>query len=69
LYERRSGKSFPSLEEQYQLAIGRNQARAMLLVLLAEQNGEATLYDDEVGRVVLQRTRAAAQGLGIEYVD
>ena len=41
----------------------------MLLVLLAEQTGEATLYNDDLGRVVLQRTRAAAQGLGIEYID
>jgi Cdc6-like AAA superfamily ATPase len=65
----REGKSFPSLEQQYQLAIGRSKERAMLLVLLAEQKGEATLYDEELGRVVLQRTRAAAQGLGIEYMD
>jgi len=65
----REGKSFPSLEQQYQLAIGRSAERAMLLALLAEQKSEATLYDEELGRVVLQRTRAAAQGLGIEYMD
>lgn len=65
----REGKSFPNLEEQYQLAIGRGKERAMLLTLLAEQQGEATLYNDEVGRVVLQRTRTTAQGLGIEYID
>jgi Cdc6-like AAA superfamily ATPase len=65
----REGKSFPNLEEQYQLAIGRSKERAMLLVLLAEQQGDATLYNDEVGRVVLQRTRTTAQGLGIEYID
>jgi Cdc6-like AAA superfamily ATPase len=65
----RSGKSFPSLEQQYQLAVGRSAERAMLLVLLAEQSSEATLYNDELGRIVLQRTRATAQGLGIEYID
>jgi Cdc6-like AAA superfamily ATPase len=64
-----SGKSFPNIEEQYQLAVGRSKERAMLLVLLAEQRGEASLYDDNLGRVVLQRTRAAAQGLGIDYID
>ncbi|MCA1415282.1 ATP-binding protein [Bradyrhizobium sp. NBAIM20] len=65
----RSGQSFPNLEQQYQLAIGRSAERAMLLVLLAEQTSEATLYSDELGRIVLQRTRATAQGLGIEYID
>ncbi|MBR1031909.1 MULTISPECIES: AAA family ATPase [Bradyrhizobium] len=65
----RSGQSFPNLEQQYQLAVGRSAERAMLLVLLAEQSSEATLYNDEVGRIVLQRTRATAQGLGIEYID
>jgi hypothetical protein len=65
----RTGQSFPNLEQQYQLAVGRSAERAMLLVLLAEQSSEATLYNDELGRIVLQRTRATAQGLGIEYID
>jgi hypothetical protein len=65
----REGKSFPNLEQQYQLAVGRSQERAMLLVLLAEQKTEATLYNEDIGRVVLQKTRAAAQGLGIDYID
>jgi hypothetical protein len=41
----------------------------MLLVLLAEQKGESAHYDEELGKVILQKTRAAAQGLGIEYID
>lgn len=65
----RTGKSFPNLEEQYQLAIGQSKERAMLLVLLAEQKSESAHYDEELGRVVLQKTRATAQGLGIEYID
>ncbi|WFU36481.1 ATP-binding protein [Bradyrhizobium brasilense] len=65
----RSGKSFPNLEDQYQLAIGNSKERAMLLVLLAEQQSEATLYNEDIGNVVLQKTRSTAQGLGIEYVD
>lgn len=65
----RTGKSFPNLESQYQLAIGRSKERAMLLVLLAEQEHESTLYNEEIGRVILQKTRAAAQGLGIDYID
>ena len=43
----RSLQSFPSLEQQYQLAVGRSAERAMLLVLLAEQSSEATLYVEE----------------------
>jgi Cdc6-like AAA superfamily ATPase len=65
----RAGKSFPNIEEQDQLAIGKSKERAMLLVLLAEQKSESAHYDEELGRVVLQKTRAAAQGLGIEYID
>jgi Cdc6-like AAA superfamily ATPase len=65
----RIGKSFPNLEEQYQLAIGKSKERAMLLVLLAEQKSESAHYDEELSRVVLQKTRAAAQGLEIEYID
>ena len=65
----RMGNSFPNLESQYQLAIGQSKERAMLLALLAEQRSEMTLYNDFIGQVVLQRTRATAQGLGIEYID
>jgi hypothetical protein len=65
----RSGQSFPSLEQQYQLAVGRSDERAMLLALLAEQKGEATIFNDELGRVVLQRTRSTAQDMGIQYID
>ena len=65
----RMGNSFPNLESQYQLAIGQSKERAMLLALLAEQRSEMTLYNDSIGQVVLQRTRATAQGLGIEYID
>ncbi len=41
----------------------------MLLVLLAEQKSDAAHYDEELSRVVLQKTRSAAQGLGIDYID
>jgi hypothetical protein len=65
----REGRSFPSLEDQYQLAVGKSKERAMLLVLLAEQKSDTAQYDEDIGRVVLQKTRSAAQGLGIDYVD
>ena len=65
----KTGKSFPHVEAAYQLAVGQSKERAMLLVLLAEQKSESTLYNEDIGHVVLQKTRAAAQGLGIEYID
>jgi Cdc6-like AAA superfamily ATPase len=65
----RTGKSFPNLEDQYQLAVGKSKERAMLLVLLAEQKSDTAQYNEDIGRVILQKTRAAAQGLGIEYID
>ena len=69
LEEIRSGVSFPTLEQHYQSAIGQSKERAILFTLLAEQPSEQTLYDEAVGRVVLQRTRSTAQDLGVDYMD
>ena len=41
----------------------------MLLHLLAEQDEDNTLFNDEVGKVVLKETRSDAQDLGVDYVD
>jgi hypothetical protein len=65
----RDGRAFPHLEDQYQQAVGRSDQRAMLMALLAEQKTDMTEYHEQIGRVVLQRTRSTAQGLGIEYID
>jgi hypothetical protein len=65
----RDGRAFPNLEEQYQQAVGRSDQLIMLMALLAEQKSDVTEYNEEIGRVVLQRTRSTALGLGIEYVD
>lgn len=65
----RTGVSFPNLESQYQLAIGQSDDRAMLLALLAEQQSETALYNNDLGRVVLQKSRATAQALDIDYID
>lgn len=65
----RQGTAFPTLESQYQRAIGNSDHRQLLLHLLAEQPEENTMFNDEVGRVVLKSVRADAQGLGVEYID
>jgi Cdc6-like AAA superfamily ATPase len=65
----KNGKSFPNFEQQYQLAVGNSEDRAMLLALLAEQKQDTTTYDATVGQVVIKRSRSTAQELGIEYID
>jgi hypothetical protein len=65
----RSGTAFPTLEGQYQRAIGNSEHRQLLLHLLAEQPEDNALFNDEVGKVVLKSVRADAQGLGVEFID
>lgn len=65
----KNGTAFPTLESAYQRAIGNSQGRQLLLHLLAEQDEDNTLFNDEVGKVVLKETRADAQELGVDHVD
>jgi Cdc6-like AAA superfamily ATPase len=65
----RSGQAFPSLEHQYQMAIGNSPDRALILTLLAEQKRETTQYDAVAGAVALKASRPTAQDLGIDYID
>ena len=64
----KTGKAFPTLERQYQRAIGESEARQLLLHLLAEQATEAS-FTDEIGRVVLKTSRTVAEDLGVQFVD
>lgn len=65
----RSGKAFPNLESQYQIAIGASKERAVLLTLLAEQSKDTTEFDAAMGQVMLRQSRSTAQDLGIDYMD
>jgi hypothetical protein len=65
----RRGQAFPTLENQYQKAIGNSSERQMLLHLLAEQPEDSAQYNDEVGRVFLKKVRAEAQEFDVNYVD
>lgn len=64
----KSGKAFPTLERAYQKAIGDSPGRQLLLHLLAEQPEENTLFNDEIGRVVLKKVRSDATEL-VDNVD
>lgn len=63
------GTAFPTLEREYQRAIGDSDGRQILLHLLAEQPENNTLFNDDLGKVALKRIRSDAQDLGVEYID
>lgn len=69
LAEVRSGAAFPTLESAYQRAIGDSQGRQLLLHLLADQPEDNTIFNDELGRVVLKKIRSDARDLDVEYID
>lgn len=69
LDEIRTGAAFPTLERSYQRAIGDSEGRQLLLHLLAEQPEDKTLFNDDLGKVVLKKIRGDAQDLGVDYVD
>lgn len=64
-----SGKAFPTLESAYQRAIGDSEGRQLLLHLLAEQPTEQSLFTDEIGRVILKKSRQVAEELDIQFID
>jgi hypothetical protein len=65
----RSGTAFPTLESQYQRAIGDSEDRKILLHFLAEQEDRADISTNELGSVLVKRLRQDAKDMGIEYVD
>ena len=69
LEDLRSGRAFPTLESAYQRAIGESAGRQLLLHLLAEQPTEQSLFTDEIGRVVLKKSRQVAEELDIQFID
>jgi hypothetical protein len=65
----REGRAFPTLESQYQRAIGSSPGRQILLHFLAEQEDEADIFDQERGKVLLKLLREDAADLEVEHVD
>jgi hypothetical protein len=65
----RDGRAFPTLEQQYQRAIGNSHDRQVLLHFLAEQQDEVDLADQERGKILVKRLREDAADLQIGYVD
>ena len=65
----RIGRAFPTLESQYQRAIGDSHDRQILLHFLAEQADATDIFDDAMGKVLMKRLRDDVSGLGIQYID
>ncbi len=65
----KSGTAFPTLEQNYQRAIGQSQDREYLLHLLAGQENESVETNDAVGAILLRDARSDAKDLDIPYVD
>ncbi|WP_417792183.1 hypothetical protein [Stutzerimonas xanthomarina] len=65
----KSGIAFPTLESAYQRAVGKSEARQMLLHLLAEQPEEKTLFHEDVGRIFLKNVRKDAEEFDVNYLD
>ena len=65
----KNGRTFPTLERECRRTIGSSEDRQMLLHLLAEQPEEDTIFDEDVGRVLLKTARKDAEGLDVQYVD
>lgn len=65
----KTGRSFPTLERAYQRAIGNSDDRQMLLHLLAEQPENHTIFDEDVGRVILKKARKEAEEFNVQYID
>ena len=65
----RNGRCFPNIESTYQRAIGKSKDRQLLLHLLADQDEEKTLFNEDVGRVFLRRVRRDAEAFDIKNLD
>ena len=65
----RNGRCFPNIESTYQRAIGNSWDRQMLLHLLADQEEEKTIFNEDVGRVFLRKVRKDAEDFDINNLD
>ena len=69
LYNIQNGRCFPNIESAYQRAIGNSEDRQLLLHLLADQDEERTLFNEDVGRVFLRKVRRDAEAFDIKNLD
>lgn len=64
-----SGKAFPTLESDYNRAVGHSEDRAWLLALLAEQSESESIFDVSGNNVRLREVRGIAKDLDVSHID
>lgn len=64
-----NGKAFPTLERQYLRAVGHSEDRKYLLYILATQKEDKTMFDTEVGKLVLKKARKDAEFFEVKNID
>lgn len=64
-----TGKAFPTLERQYLRAVGQSEDRKNLLYILANQEEDQTMFDTEVGKLVLKKARKDAEDFEVKHID
>ena len=69
LCEIKLGTAFPTLESQYQRAIGDSEGRKTLLFLLASQPEGSTVFTQEMGKIALKDVRKDAVDWSVDYID
>lgn len=69
LCEIKLGTAFPTLESQYQRAIGDSDGRKTLLFLLASQPEGSAVFTQEMGKIALKDVRKDATDWSVDYID
>lgn len=65
----RNRRAFPTLERNYNRAIGHSEDRAWLLALLAEQHENQSMFDASGTNVRLKEIRGIAKELDVSHID
>ena len=65
----KKGLTFPTLESQYQRAIGDSEGRRQLLYILASQKEGHALFNEELGKIALKNVRKDAEIFAVDNID
>jgi Cdc6-like AAA superfamily ATPase len=65
----KNGTAFPTLESQYQRAVGDAEGRKTLLFLLASQPEGTALFTEEMGKIALKDVRKDAIEWSVNFID
>lgn len=69
IFDIKQGTAFPTLESQYQRAIGDSIGRKTLLFLLASQPEGDAIFTQEMGKIRLKEVRKDAAEWSVDHID